>query len=173
MNIKKYILLKNSTILSSPGLFSIFLSLVSIPIHLNIAGTENYGNYIIFHFILIFSTIFNFGIGKSITVSINNFPKKNKEIAYEGLKYTFFVIIILISFFYILSYIEKSLFLSNLIISSYLIFVIIGLIISVIYSSLEGIFQGNHKFKSLSFYNFIFFSLSLSLPSYLQLFLCF
>lgn len=165
MNIKKYILLKNSTILSSPGLFSIFLSLVSIPIHLNIAGTENYGNYIIFHFILIFSTIFNFGIGKSITVSINNFPKKNKEIAYEGLKYTFSVIIILISFFYIFSYIEKSLFLSNLITSSYLIFVIIGLIISVIYSSLEGIFQGNHKFKSLSFYNFIFFSLSLSLPS--------
>ena len=95
MNIKKYILLKNSTILSSPGLFSIFLSLVSIPIHLNIAGTENYGNYIIFHFILIFSTIFNFGIGKSITVSINNFPKKNKEIAYEGLKYTFILTVIL------------------------------------------------------------------------------
>ena len=108
MNIKNYILLKNSTILSLPGLFSIFLSLISIPIHLNVAGTESYGNYIIFHFILIISVIFNFGIGKSITVSINNFPKKNREVAYEGLKYSFIIIVILLLFFYLFSFIEKS-----------------------------------------------------------------
>ena len=29
------------------------------------AGPENYGNYIIFHFILMFSINLNFGIGKS------------------------------------------------------------------------------------------------------------
>ena len=165
MNIKNYILLKNSTILSLPGLFSIFLSLISIPIHLNVAGTESYGNYIIFHFILIISVIFNFGIGKSITVSINNFPKKNREVAYEGLKYTFIIIVVLLLFFYLFSFIEKSFYLSSLINSSQLIYVMFGFVISIIYASLEGILQGNHKYKSLSFYNFIFFSLSISLPS--------
>ncbi len=165
MNIKNYELLKNSTILSSPGLFSIFLSLISIPIHLNTAGAESYGNYIIFHFILIISLIFNFGIGKSITVSINNFPKKNREIAYEGLKYTLIIITILTLIFYLFSFIEKSFYLSNLVNSSQLIYILFGFVISIIYASLEGILQGNHNFKSLSFYNFIFFSLSISLPS--------
>ena len=45
-------LLFNSAILSIPGLISIFISLLAIPIHLKIAGIENYGNYIIFHFFL-------------------------------------------------------------------------------------------------------------------------
>ena len=43
-------LLFNSAILSIPGLISIFISLLAIPIHLKIAGIESYGNYIIFHF---------------------------------------------------------------------------------------------------------------------------
>ncbi len=165
MNIKNFVLLKNSAILSLPGLISIFLSLISIPIHLNVAGTESYGNYIIFHFILIISVIFNFGIGKSITVSINNFPKKNREVAFEGLKYTFLIILVLLLFFYLFSFVEESFYLSSLISSSELIYVVLGFVISIIYASLEGILQGNHKFKSLSFYNFIFFSLSISLPS--------
>ena len=50
MNLKIHNLLINSSILSLPGILSIFLSLLSIPVHLSIAGTENYGNYIIFHF---------------------------------------------------------------------------------------------------------------------------
>ena len=65
-------LIKNSAILSIPGLISIFISLISIPIHLNYAGQESYGNYIIFHFILMISICLNFGIGKSATISINN-----------------------------------------------------------------------------------------------------
>ena len=76
MKIKFRQLIKNSTILSVPGFISIFISLLSIPIHLNYAGPESYGNYIIFHFILMISINFNFGIGKSTVVSINNFPKK-------------------------------------------------------------------------------------------------
>ena len=67
---------KSGIILSLPGLISIFISLISIPIHLKIAGVENYGNYIIFHFLLTISTILNFGIGKSIVISMNNFPIK-------------------------------------------------------------------------------------------------
>ena len=83
MEVKISKLLINSSILSLPGFLSILLSLVSIPVHLNIAGTENYGNYIIFHFLLIISSILNLGIGKSIAVSINNYPKKNKEISFK------------------------------------------------------------------------------------------
>ena len=47
-----------------------------------------------FSLILILTQILNFGIGKSIVISINNFQKKNKEISYEGIKYTFYLTII-------------------------------------------------------------------------------
>ena len=81
-------LLTNSSILSVPGLVSIFISLLSIPIHLKYAGPENYENCIIFHFILLISINLNFGIGKSVTISINNFINKKKEIRYEAIIYT-------------------------------------------------------------------------------------
>ena len=48
-------LLLSSAILSLPGLISIFVSLLAIPIHLKIAGIENYGNYIMFHLLLTIS----------------------------------------------------------------------------------------------------------------------
>ena len=73
-------LLTSGSILSAPGLISIFISLLAIPIHLKYAGPENYGNYIIFHFILMISINFNLGIGKSTTISINNFIKKKKKL---------------------------------------------------------------------------------------------
>jgi O-antigen/teichoic acid export membrane protein len=158
-------LLKNSTILSIPGILSILLSLISIPIHLNIVGVENYGNYIIFHFLLIISSVLNFGIGKSIAVSINNYPKKSKEVGYEGVKYTIIIILIIISILLIIFNLKQFHFFSKLIDYSLINYFTLGVTLSILYSTLEGIFQGNQKFKSLSFYNFIFFSLSLSLPS--------
>ena len=104
--IKNSKLISNGIILSLPGILSIFISLISIPIHLNIAGAENYGNYLIFHFLLTISLIFNLGIGKSIVISMNNFPKKNKAIAYQGLRYTFiislFILITFITLFFII-----------------------------------------------------------------------
>ena len=84
MKIKSNNLFKNITILSIPGILSIFISLLSIPIHLNYAGSENYGNYIIFHFILLISINFNFGIGKSTVISINNFPKKKTRNRFQS-----------------------------------------------------------------------------------------
>ncbi len=170
MNLKLYRLIKNSSILSTPGILSIFLSLISIPIHLEISGVESYGNYVVFHFLLVISLILNFGIGKSITVSINNVPKKNKEIAYHGLKYTFFIIFFLIIIFYLLYFFKEFFFIKNLVPYEILNLVALGIIISILYLSLEGILQGNQKFKSLSICNFIFFSLSISLPSISLLF---
>ena len=40
MNLKIHRLLINSSILSLPGILSILLSLISIPVHLNIAGMK-------------------------------------------------------------------------------------------------------------------------------------
>ncbi len=169
MNLKIHKLLINSSILSLPGILSILLSLTSIPIHLSIAGVENYGNYIIFHFVLIISSVLNLGIGKSIAVSINNHPKKNKEISYRGIKYTFFVIFITLSILIIFFNLKQFTFISKLIDNTLISYVLFGIVLTILYSSLEGIFQGNRMFKFLSFFNFIFFSLSLSLPSLILL----
>ena len=165
MNLKIHKLLINTSILSLPGILSILLSLISIPVHLKIAGVENYGNYIIFHFLLIISSILNLGIGKSIAVSINNYPKKNKEISYQGIKYTFFVIFISLLLLIILFNLNQLSLILKLVENTLINYLFIGIILSILYSSLEGIFQGNRVFKLLSFFNFIFFSFSLSLPS--------
>ena len=163
-------LILNSSILSLPGFFSIILSLVSIPIHLKFAGPESYGDYIIFQFILIISIILNFGISKSIVISINNHTSKNKEIAYEGIKYTLIVISIIISILSIVFYYNNLHEFFRLIQKSLSIYLLFGIGITIFYSSLEGILQGNQKFKTLSFFNFIFYSLALSFPSITLLF---
>ena len=163
-------LILNSSILSLPGFFSIILSLVSIPIHLKFAGPESYGDYIIFQFVLIISIILNFGISKSIVISINNHTSKNKEIAYEGIKYTLIVISIIISILYIVFYYNNLHEFFRLIPKSLSIYLLFGIGITIFYSSLEGILQGNEKYKTLSFFNFIFYSLALSFPSITLLF---
>ena len=156
---------KNGIILSLPGLLSIIVSLVAIPIHLRIAGAENYGNYIIFHFILTISLILNLGIGKSIVISIGNFPQKSKIIAYQGLKYTFVISSLITFFFIFINFINAEIFEYFFKSNKIFIYFIICIVSTIFYVSLEGVLQGNEKYKSLSFYNFLFFSLSLTLPS--------
>ena len=159
-------LLANASFLSIPGILAILISLVSIPIHLKIAGAENYGNYIIFHFLLTLGTLLNFGIGKSIVISINNFPKKSKSVSYYGIKYTFILSIIFSILFIFLSAVENVTFTNSIFVNSIILtYFFIGILVTLFYISLEGILQGNQKFKSLSFYNFIFYSLSMSIPS--------
>ena len=161
-------LIINSAILSIPGIISIFISIISIPIHLNIAGIENYGNYIFFHIFLSLSFLLNFGIAKSIVISTNNFPKFKNQIAGEGLKYTLIVCIIILLLFFIANFFLKN------IISSYKFFYIeyylFGLLISLIFLCFESILQGNEKFKLQSLFNFIFYSLALSAPSIMLIF---
>jgi len=163
--IKNNKLILNGIILSLPGLLSIIISLIAIPIHLGVAGAENYGNYIIFHLILTISVMFNIGIGKSMVISIGNFPQKNKIIAYQGLKYTLLVSLLISSIFILLDLVNGALFEyffeSNTIFSYF----IICIISTIFYVSFEAILQGNEKYKFLSLYNFLFFSLSVSLPS--------
>ena len=160
-------LIKNSSILAIPGFFSIVVSLVSIPIHLNIVGPENYGNYIIFHFILLISVNLNFGIGKSTAISINNFPKYKKEITFKALIYTKNVILYFLSFFLILYFLDKFFINGFLDFYDFINYLVLGSIFTILYVTFEGIFQGYKKFKLISFFNLIFYSFSFSVPSIL------
>ena len=71
-------LFKNSFLLSLPGVISIFLSIISIPFHIEIAGLDDYGNYLFFHFTLSISFLLNFGLAKTIVIAINKNLKKKK-----------------------------------------------------------------------------------------------
>ena len=163
--IKNNELIFNGIILSLPGLLSIIISLISIPIHLSIAGAENYGNYIIFHFILTISSMLNFGISKSIVISMGNFPKKSRAVAYQGLKYTFIVCCLTSVVFIIFNFLNKQIFEYFFQNKSIFLYFTVSAVSTIFYLSLEGILQGNEKYKSLSLYNFLFYSLSLGLPS--------
>ena len=159
-----------STILSVPGIISIFVSLISIPIHLNYAGAESYGNYIIFHFLLMISINLNLGIGKSVVISINNFFKKRKEISYEAIIYTRNVSLIIFLIFLLVLVFDKTLNNDFLNIYKFTKYLFIGSIITIFFITLEGILQGNRKFKSISFLNLLFFNLSLAVPSILLIY---
>ena len=167
MKIKFKKLIKNSAILSLPGIISIFISLLSIPIHLNYAGAESYGNYMIFHFILMISLNFNFGIGKSTVVSINNYPKKNQEINYCALNYTTNISIIIFTFFILMFFFREIFFYNYAKYFNIISYFLFGSIITIFFMTLEGILQGNRKFKYISIFNLLFFSLSISVPSIL------
>lgn len=160
----------NTFILSLPGIISIFISLFSIPVHLNVAGPENYGNYIIFHFILILTINLNFGIGKSTTISINNFPRYKKEISFQAIKYTFFISIIILKFFLLFYLCNKFEIYDVRRIYEFIYLLIIGSVITIFFVTYEGIFQGYQKFKKISIFNLFFFSLSVSIPSVLLLY---
>ncbi len=165
MKIKFKNLLTNSSILSAPGIISIFISLLAIPIHLKYAGPENYGNYIIFHFILLVSINFNLGIGKSVTISINNFLSKKKEISYEAIIYTKNITLIIFIIFLTLFFLQKNNVFNFTKYYEYMPHLFIGSIITIFFITFEGILQGNRKFKSISILNLFFFSLSTSIPS--------
>ena len=137
MRINKH-LYKNSFLLSLPGMLSIFLSLLSIPLHIKIAGYENYGNYLFFHFILSISFLLNMGLAKTLVIAINKNPTFKPQIIYEGLKYCFLICLIITLIFI---FINKLGFFNSIIPFSKEYF-FIGLILSVIYLVLEAVFQG-------------------------------
>ena len=104
--------LKNSFLASMPGLISIFLSLLAVPLHLNFAGTDHYGQYIFLHLISSFGFFLNFGIGKITTINISKNRKKNK-IAYSSISITLKIclrILIFFAFIYASNFFFKFLF---------------------------------------------------------------
>ncbi len=163
-------LFTNTTILSVPGILSIFISLLSIPIHLNYVGAENYGNYIIFHFILLIAINLNLGIGKSTAVSINNVPQKKREISFKAISYTKNIAIIIVLVFLFTQLIDLFLIKDLTKLYQFSDFLFLGSIITIFFITFEGILQGNQKFKSISVFNLVFFSFSISIPSILLIF---
>ena len=164
--IRKKSLLKGTALSVLPGLLSIVLSIISIPIFLNRVGPEVYGGYIIFHIILSLSMILNLNFGKIISIRLPKESDKNKKnasitiLVISLLVSTLFSILILL----IYKFLNKFFFsfsLSN--ISLLLIF--IGIISSCIFLTLEGICRGNFLFYHLNLANFGFYGLSISLPS--------
>lgn len=159
-------LITNSVILSLPGFVSILLSLLSIPIHLKFAGLENFGNYFLFHILLSLSLLLNLGISKTVVIS-SNFEKKNlSKIAYDAIKYSCGIVFLVFIFYFPINIIINDNFNYNFSVKLFFI----GLVSSIIYLTFEGILQANKLFKNISLINFVFYSLSLSLPSILLIY---
>ncbi len=155
---KLFDLHKNSYILSLPSLIGIVLALVAIPIHLQINGKSDYGNYIFFHFIISFGLLLNMGINKIVAIEIAK-RKFIIDIIKQSLKLSLKIIFVILLISFILNFQLKD---------YYNIFIIgIGLSITLIYLTLEGILQGFKYFKLLSLVNFVFYTLSLNIPSIL------
>ncbi len=151
-----FLLLKNSTVLSMPSIIGILLALVAIPIHLQINGKVDYGNYIFFHFIIFFGLLLNFGINKIVAIEV----AKNKNVSSiikQSINISFYLFLIIFIIGIILSYLSKNFF--------YFSAITFGLCTTVFYLTLDGILQGLKKFKTLSFVNFIFYTISLNIPS--------
>ena len=102
-------LLKNSTILSLPSFIGIILAIIAIPVHLQINGKSDYGNYIFFHFIISFGLLLNIGINKIVAVEVAK--KKNlEELIIQSLKLSLYIIFIIILINITLSFIFKKYF---------------------------------------------------------------
>ncbi len=153
---QRFILLKNTSILSIPSILGIILSIISIPIHLQINGKSDYGNYIFFHFIFSFGLLLSFGLNKIVTIELSK-KKFQKEIIQQSLFFSSLIILIVM--------------ITNIFISNFYkdlhFFLIIGLGISltILYIILEGVIQGLKSFKLLSVCNFLFYTVALNIPS--------
>ena len=91
---KLFNLLKNSTILSLPSFLGIILAIIAIPVHLQINGKSDYGNYIFFHFIISFGLLLNLGINKIVAVELAK-RKFIFEIIKQSLKLSLNIIFII------------------------------------------------------------------------------
>ncbi len=155
-NNKLFDLHKNSYILSLPSVLGIVLAIAAIPIHLQTNGKSDYGNYIFFHFIISFGLLLNMGINKIVAIEIAK-RRFIIDIVKQSLKFSLKIIFIVLSLSIILHFF----------LNEYLNFFIIGigLGVTIYYLTLEGILQGFKKFKLLSIVNFVFYTLSLNIPS--------
>lgn len=144
-----------------PGVLSILLTFFSIPIFLNKLSNDIYANYLIQHFILSISMILNLNLGKIASIKMQILKKKN-DLIFTIIVMSFFFCII----FSTLIYIAYHLFFQNIGLFRISFSIFIGLNLSILYITIENISKGLGYFKICSLSNFIFYSLSLSLPAF-------
>ncbi len=150
---------------SFPSLFSIIISLISIPIFLKFSSPDDYSNFLISHFVLTIAIITNLNIGKITTINIVKKKRSNSEIFFTSIIFTFlfsfsFTLLIFLLFSSIVHYFS----LNTLKVLADLK-ILFGLFLTNTYLTLEGYYKGNLNYKLLSFFNLFFYSISLSIPS--------
>jgi len=162
---KKFFL--NSFFSSLPGFISILLSLLSIPIYLKFGGKEEYGNYIFLHFLSFIAPILNFGLGKISAINISKNKDQDKValiLLFKTLKNS--LIILVFCFLFLVANIFFG-FISPV----FLLLTILSIFLTILFVTIEGIFQGKELFFGLMLINLFFYGVSLSLPPFLLIFL--
>ena len=155
---KKFFL--HSFYASLPGFISIILSLLSIPIYLKYAGTVEYGNYIFLHFLSFVAPILNFGFGKISAISITPTEDGNNR-SLLLLKRTI-INALIVFLLLLLALISNEFFLFAP--RNFLILASLSIILTIIFATIEGIFQGRKLFFALMLINLFFYGISLSVP---------
>ena len=152
-------IIKNSLITSLPSIFSLFLSLFCVPVFLREIGIQNYGEYIFVHLLTSLGLILNLGVGKLLIVNSAN---KNRDFFCNAILVTTFISAI---FFLIL---HSILSFAN-ILNQKIVFIIIGISLTIIYYTVESNLILKRNFRLLSLFNFSFFALSLNIPIILKI----
>ena len=159
----KKINLKNIFFSASPGLISILLTFLSLPIYLKYLTPEYYSSFLISHIFMSLSLIFNFNIGKVASIKIQNKNIKLKSKIISNAIYLSLVIAIIFSS--IIMFFLSFIFYKENQINFFLIF--IGLVISILFINIESIAKGLGKFKIVALTNLLFYGFSISGPSFL------
>ena len=161
----KKINIKNIFFSASPGLISILLTFLSLPIYLKYLPPSYYSSFLISHIFMSLSLVFNFNIGKVASIKIQN---KNKilrsEIIFNAL-YLSFVASLISSL--LLVFFLNIVFKNENEINFLLIY--IGLVLSILFINIEAIAKGLGKFKIVAISNLLFYGFSISGPSFLIL----
>ena len=147
-------IINNSLITSLPSILSLFLSLICVPIFLREIGLQNYGEYIFMHLLTSLGLVLNFGVGKLLIA--NSINKK------QNLFYNAIIVTLCISIGVFLT--NYIIFLSLKILNLKLIFITLGICLTIIYYTIESNLILKKKFKLLSIFNFLFFAFSLNAP---------
>ena len=161
---KKFFL--NSFLASMPGFISILLSLLSVPIYLKYGGVEEYGNYIFLHFLSFVAPVFNFGLGKiaAITISQNKNEDTTALLVLHKTVKNLSIILLILSLIFIGN--EFFLFISR----NVFFLASLSIILTVLFVTVEGIFQGKKLFFGLMLINLFFYGIALSLPPFLLMY---
>ena len=155
--------LNNILISGLPGILSIFLSFFSIPIFLNLLSADLYANFLIQHSILTLGMVLNLNLGKFAAIKIQKVNLNNKKkIIFTSLITSFVTGILLsaITYLVILFFFENK----NFFNISFSLF--LGLFVTIFFISIEHIAKGLGYFRLYSISNFLFYSVSLSLPAF-------
>jgi len=163
--LNKKINVKNIFFSTAPGLISILLTFLSLPIYLKYLPTSDYSTFLISHIFLSLSLVFNFNIGKIASIKIQNKSEKKKNtIIFNALLLS--LIIAIISSLILVFFLSK-IFNNDENINFFIIY--FGLVVSILFINSESISKGLGKFKITAFSNLIFYGFSISGPSFVIL----